>query len=76
MKLLITIEVDADEDHCEAVLDELDAIKDDGEIVHIKSASDTHVEFTIVDVKELPAKGRPPWHDQHQLTIHDAIEED
>jgi hypothetical protein len=75
MKLRLTIEVEGDDDHCEAVLEELDAIIDDGEIVHIKSASDTHIEFCILSYVEKAAVGRTK-HDPHQLTIHDAIEED
>lgn len=75
VKLQLTVEVDGTEDHCEAVLEELDQIIMDGELVHITSAGQTHVEFCVVSVKEMPAVGRTR-HDPHQLTIHDAIEED
>jgi hypothetical protein len=74
MKLLITIEVDQDEEHCDAVLDELTTAAEEREVVTITTGGGIS-EVAIISVKEMPAVGRTP-HDPHQLTIDDHLDGD
>lgn len=71
MKVTITLEVDATDDHCEAVLSELETSLAENEGITVKTGGG-FFEAALVAVTEVPAIGRPP-RDLHQLTIFDAL---
>ena len=67
MKVTITLDVDATDNHCEAVLVELETSLAENEGITIKTGGG-FFEAALVAVTEVPALGRTP-RDLHQLTL-------
>jgi hypothetical protein len=57
MKLRITMEVDGTEEQCDAMLEELDTVREDSELIMLITSGGSY-EVTLLQIEQPPAVGR------------------